>query len=905
MWTTTSKEVLGPLAEATNAFTVIIGRAEESGDRLADFTQLAVVVADQIHNLIGVARQMTHSQDADEQLKRDLPAACDSVSASADQLVDAAKRLAIASSPQDMARLADAVRGILTGTSAVLHASDDAEVRKILTASNAVRTYLLRLTRLAAQEAPREQITVIAGATQQGVVLAQLCTRRVNELLHPMLQTRLRAAVEVLVKDSPLLVSGTKLALKRGTLPAFEMRNHCAHRMAAACDDIDRIIQWSEAEESSSMIGDDVFNADHVLAGLLDAQKQLLSAVVSKDTSGATAAAQRLGALQQRLLDHYHAVRPLITDPVQRAAVEQIVQRLQAQDENLVGLTRDAMQSPKGALALGAALACQAVNYQKLKERTNMALVGPFGDAIRAVGDRHAAGSALQQLCVAAKAGDVAQHATAAAAFKAQTATLLQGMKYAIEACAGRDPDHAQHLQLAHDRLDHLQTLADDVTRLTAEAPADVSCVEHMDNVLAAWETAVGEVQQLLLSPDATFTTGELFRGAQAALDHQITTLHRAVDGQQPAQAEQAVAHLLATAQQLLELGEREQGNTEDPAYQAALTQTMGAVRVLLPDLIRMTRVAQNPEARAEYTGALTATVALLHHRIKDLGAHIVQQSAPLVADEADAASDVAGADADGTSDADADATSNADAAEAATSDRTGATASLTADTPAKDASERSGETGTIAEADAATHGDGALVASGLDVIYEEAPQLLSEEEAAAAPIKAVGQELKVAVSQWRPESNPVTTSASAMASMLLALAAAHQQLFAEATPANKKQFVERAQAIVGESAVMVAAARPLATECTDLRLRKQLTTTLDRTETLCQQLKIVAAVKASDPNDRDRDQQLVACAKNLLLAFKTCLRDSEAASLRITDPRAARQFQFRKVLYRPYGQSE
>ncbi|RKO96715.1 hypothetical protein CAUPRSCDRAFT_11593 [Caulochytrium protostelioides] len=747
-----------------------------------------------------------------------------------------------------------------------------------------------------------------------------------------MLQTRLRAAVEVLVKDSPLLVSGTKLALKRGTLPAFEMRNHCAHRMAAACDDIDRIIQWSEAEESSSMIGDDVFNADHVLAGLLDAQKQLLSAVVSKDTSGATAAAQRLGALQQRLLDHYHAVRPLITDPVQRAAVEQIVQRLQAQDENLVGLTRDAMQSPKGALALGAALACQAVNYQKLKERTNMALVGPFGDAIRAVGDRHAAGSALQQLCVAAKAGDVAQHATAAAAFKAQTATLLQGMKYAIEACAGRDPDHAQHLQLAHDRLDHLQTLADDVTRLTAEAPADVSCVEHMDNVLAAWETAVGEVQQLLLSPDATFTTGELFRGAQAALDHQITTLHRAVDGQQPAQAEQAVAHLLATAQQLLELGEREQGNTEDPAYQAALTQTMGAVRVLLPDLIRMTRVAQNPEARAEYTGALTATVALLHHRIKDLGAHIVQQSAPLVADEADAASDVAGADADGTSDADADATSNADAAEAATSDRTGATASLTADTPAKDASERSGETGTIAEADAATHGEsagtaapglrawplpvaasfetvaassGALVASGLDVIYEEAPQLLSEEEAAAAPIKAVGQELKVAVSQWRPESNPVTTSASAMASMLLALAAAHQQLFAEATPANKKQFVERAQAIVGESAVMVAAARPLATECTDLRLRKQLTTTLDRTETLCQQLKIVAAVKASDPNDRDRDQQLVACAKNLLLAFKTCLRDSEAASLRITDPRAARQFQFRKVLYRPYGQSE
>ena len=72
---------------------------------------------------------------------------------------------------------------------------------------------------------------------------------------------------------------------------------------------------------------------------------------------------------------------------------------------------------------------------------------------------------------------------------------------------------------------------------------------------------------------------------------------------------------------------------------------------------------------------------------------------------------------------------------------------------------------------------------------------------------------------------------------------------------------------------------------------------------TLSQQLKIVAAVKASSPLDEDTDQQLLQCARNLMEAVKRCLADSESASLKLlttTATVATAAVKFRRLMYKP-----
>lgn len=74
----------------------------------------------------------------------------------------------------------------------------------------------------------------------------------------------------------------------------------------------------------------------------------------------------------------------------------------------------------------------------------------------------------------------------------------------------------------------------------------------------------------------------------------------------------------------------------------------------------------------------------------------------------------------------------------------------------------------------------------------------------------------------------------------------------------------------------LTAPAREIANACTDKRLKYQLLATLDRIDTLAQQLKILAAVKAASPKDTDKDFQLILCATNLMLSIKSCLKDCD-----------------------------
>ena len=54
--------------------------------------------------------------------------------------------------------------------------------------------------------------------------------------------------------------------------------------------------------------------------------------------------------------------------------------------------------------------------------------------------------------------------------------------------------------------------------------------------------------------------------------------------------------------------------------------------------------------------------------------------------------------------------------------------------------------------------------ANGTVLVTEAAPQLLSDAEAKANPIKAAGQALKVAASRWDPKNNPLVSRTAQIA---------------------------------------------------------------------------------------------------------------------------------------------
>ena len=97
-----------------------------------------------------------------------------------------------------------------------------------------------------------------------------------------------------------------------------------------------------------------------------------------------------------------------------------------------------------------------------------------------------------------------------------------------------------------------------------------------------------------------------------------------------------------------------------------------------------------------------------------------------------------------------------------------------------------------------------------------------------------------------------------------------------------KSQLIAGAQAIVIESKRIREAAEVIALKCTDKLLSKQLQSTLAKVDTLAHQLKIIAAVKAASPNDRDKGQQLIQCAQNLVSTLKLTLKNVSSASLKL-----------------------
>ena len=143
---------------------------------------------------------------------------------------------------------------------------------------------------------------------------------------------------------------------------------------------------------------------------------------------------------------------------------------------------------------------------------------------------------------------------------------------------------------------------------------------------------------------------------------------------------------------------------------------------------------------------------------------------------------------------------------------------------------------------------------------------------------------LRVEASKWSADGNVIVSTSALLAEKFSRLSDLAASFGNGATPESKLDFIRVAKEIAQDVKAVEAEARKIAKQCTDKRLADDLLATVDRIPTISTQLKILAMVKASSPDDADNELLLVQCAQNLMGAVKTTIASTQAAHLRMID---------------------
>lgn len=168
-------------------------------------------------------------------------------------------------------------------------------------------------------------------------------------------------------------------------------------------------------------------------------------------------------------------------------------------------------------------------------------------------------------------------------------------------------------------------------------------------------------------------------------------------------------------------------------------------------------------------------------------------------------------------------------------------------------------------------------------------PETDDEDEAAFPtpqanqPIMMAAHALHMEAKQWSSKDNDIIAAAKKMALLMAKLS---QLVRGEG--GSKKDLIATAKSIAESSEEVTRLAKKLAAECTDKQMRKNLLQVCERIPTIGTQLKILSTVKATmlgaqgSKEDQEATEMLVGNAQNLMQAVKETVRAAEAASIKI-----------------------
>ncbi|XP_055334860.1 vinculin-like isoform X2 [Paramacrobiotus metropolitanus] len=150
-------------------------------------------------------------------------------------------------------------------------------------------------------------------------------------------------------------------------------------------------------------------------------------------------------------------------------------------------------------------------------------------------------------------------------------------------------------------------------------------------------------------------------------------------------------------------------------------------------------------------------------------------------------------------------------------------------------------------------------------------------------PILQAAYGLHQDIRQWSSKDNEIIAAAKRMALLMARLS---QLVRGEG--GNKKDLIDCAKQIAAASEEVTRAAKKLARECTDKRMRTALLQVCERIPTIGTQLKILSTVKATmlgaqgSEEDQEATEMLVGNAQNLMQSVKDVVRVAEGASIKM-----------------------
>ncbi|CAH1786025.1 unnamed protein product, partial [Owenia fusiformis] len=231
---------------------VILHEEAEDGNAMPDLSYAVHVVKNAVDNLVKVGYDTINNSD-DQLLKQDMPPALQRVEEASLYLIQASDMLrADPFSAPARKKLIEGSRGILGGTSALLLAFDESEVRKILRICKSVLEYLA-ITEVV--DSMDDLVTFVKNLSPVITRMTKEVDSREKELTHQVHREMLQRSLEQVKQLTPILISGIKIYVisKQAGGPAVQdaqdNRDYTVQKVSNEIHEIIRVLQLTTYDE--------------------------------------------------------------------------------------------------------------------------------------------------------------------------------------------------------------------------------------------------------------------------------------------------------------------------------------------------------------------------------------------------------------------------------------------------------------------------------------------------------------------------------------------------------------------------------------------------------------------------------------------------------------------------------
>jgi len=843
MFTATTKEIISPIADVISQLIIKNSEAEHNNSTIENISEYADTVVQQINNFLGVILSIIGSQDVDDILKSEMGDGKLIVEKASDTLLESSKCLKedpYSKKGRDL--LVDATKGILEGITNLLNAYDDFNIRKIVLLCNEL---IDNYKKCRDNTDPQKIIDAIKFTSRFSVKLASLATQRVSELLSDALKKELQGAIDLYVKTCPLLISSCKGYLsnpqKESTMNGFH--NVC-NTLIHTTEEIKRIVQINEIDDTTFV---KIGALTELINGMEADEKDILEAIKNKDTNAFDNAHSSYSNKAKNFAKEASDIIDKIDDKDEKKKLKEILESVKSSIDNADALGSkcalqkldDDLTNTNFANQVKYNTACAKFINGELSRQLMNNMAKSCNDISNKEDETTSFGNAYKK----ATSGKDQLKKEDIDRFNNSINKLNDDYKTMNDKVSGEhDSTVNDGIEKKKENIDKMKDVLIDALKATAENPEDPNLKKHLDSVSDVWSDQVNALKKSLIVEPGLFTTQELLNNTMGSFTKSLYKLANESDKLTPEECEELRKEALASTQQFLEVAKYEMNNTEDEAYRMDLLKNINEVEKILPLLSEPYSASSKDnlvDAARRISGLLSALNGIMKlklpqsNTVTELPSPPVIEEKPIVVQK-----------------------SNVPLPE-----------------PIKFSVDKTPETckATIIEPEPEPEPEK----------EEEEPVIepLSQEESNQFPIKAAGRELKLEAAQWSGNKNAIIDKVNIVAQKMEELSAIHSKLINN--PIAKKEMIQKALEITQVTNSILKDCKELAEVCTDKRLKMQLLNTVDRLYTLSQQLRVVTAVKASNPKDLDSDNQLFSCASNITESMKRLLRDSEAASVR------------------------